>query len=182
MEPAARLHRAGLAEPAGRRVIEVRGPAAGAALATVAHHEHAPVLEQRRRMASMGRAHRTGLAERPRDRVVELGGCQEGVDLGGPIRGEGDPTGRRRARARQTSDDEHAAVGQQGGRVLLAWSGHRAGRAERAGRRVVQLGRCPGPVRAGRRAVVATREQHASVVEQRGRLARSGPRTWSPSG
>ena len=44
---------------------------------------------------------------------------------------------------------------------------HRAGRAERAGRRVVQLGRRPDPVLAGRAAVVAAGEQDAAVAEQR---------------
>src|SRR5207344_1425744 len=57
-----------------------------------------------------------------------------------------------------------------GRRVLRAWSSHGAGRTERAGRRVVQLSRCPDPVLAGRGAVVATREQDATVVEEgRGR-------------
>ena len=52
----------------------------------------------------------------------------------------------------------------------VAWRGQRAGRTERAGRRVVQLRGRPHPVLASRRAVVPAGEQDSSVAEEgRGR-------------
>ena len=66
----------------------------------------------------------------------------------------------------ETSGDEHATVGQQRGGVLGAGCRHRSGRAERAGHRVVELGRRPDPVLAGRGAVVAAGEQDAPIGKQ----------------
>ena len=62
--------------------------------------------------------------------------------------------------ARQTADDEHAAVAKQGGGEVVAVGAHAPGRRPAVRRRVVQLG--------GRGVRAAAGDEHASVGEPDG--------------
>ena len=181
LQPAADLHRSGLAERAGRRVVQVGGRDARVALAAAADDEDPTVLQQGGRVLVADRAHRAGLAERAGCRVVDLGRLEHvRRRLHEPERSQGHAGRPARARTGDAAGDQHATVGQKRGGVVLARRVHRTGRAERAGRRVVQLGRGTD---AG--VCIATagpaREQDAAILQpRRGRTGARRP-SWSRS-
>ena len=106
------LHRAGRAERAGSRVVQLSADTDGVLRRSAPEDQHAPVREQRRGVEPAAEPHGAARAERAGRRVVDVGDLPGGAGLA------------------TVSHDEDATVLEQGRRMAAMGRAHRIGLAE----------------------------------------------------